>query len=215
MSSFLYNVAQQLLTTFGTDLSKVTVVFPNKRASLFLNEHLARLCNRPIWSPSYTTISDLFRSLSPREVADPIKLICDLYKSFVSCTGINETLDHFYGWGEEDLMSSLFYFPHYIGSLGVKQLHSYFHKRLYVPEHIKKFKRFARACEIAGYDNVFSHFFSLSVYFDPFISERFFIPYLSITPGRSSMIFLHAYGSVRLAAPTSTAEELVKCYNYH
>ena len=100
MSSFLYNVAQQLLTTFGTDLSKVTVVFPNKRASLFLNEHLARLCNRPIWSPSYTTISDLFRSLSPREVADPIKLICDLYKSFVSCTGINETLDHFYGWGE-------------------------------------------------------------------------------------------------------------------
>ena len=89
-----------MFTTFGTDLSKVTVVFPNKRASLFLNEHLARLSDQPIWSPSYTTISDLFRSLSPREVADPIKLICDLYKSFIACTGIEETLDHFYGWGE-------------------------------------------------------------------------------------------------------------------
>ena len=89
-----------MFTTFGTDLSKVTVVFPNKRASLFLNEHLARLSAQPIWSPSYTTISDLFRSLSPREVADPIKLICDLYKSFIACTGIEETLDHFYGWGE-------------------------------------------------------------------------------------------------------------------
>ena len=100
MSAFLHNVAQQLFTTFGTDLSKVTVVFPNKRASLFLNEHLARLSDQPIWSPSYTTISDLFRSLSPREVADPIKLICDLYKSFIACTGIEETLDHFYGWGE-------------------------------------------------------------------------------------------------------------------
>ena len=98
--SFLERIAKQLLDTYGTDLSKVTVVFPNKRASLFLNEHLARLCDKPIWSPSYITISDLFRSLSSREVADPIKLICDLYKSFIACTGIDETLDHFYGWGE-------------------------------------------------------------------------------------------------------------------
>ena len=98
--SFLERIAKQLLDTYGTDLSKVTVVFPNKRASLFLNEHLARLCDKPIWSPSYITISDLFRSQSTREVADPIKLICDLYKSFIACTGIGETLDHFYGWGE-------------------------------------------------------------------------------------------------------------------
>ena len=98
--SFLERIAKQLLDTYGTDLSKVTVVFPNKRASLFLNEHLARLCDKPIWSPSYITISDLFRSQSTREVADPIKLICDLYKSFIACTGIDETLDHFYGWGE-------------------------------------------------------------------------------------------------------------------
>ena len=100
MSTFLYNVAHQLLTTFGSDLSKVTVVFPNKRASLFLNEHLARQCSQPLWSPSYITISDLFRSQSSLEVADHIKLICDLYRSFTSCTGIDETLDHFYGWGE-------------------------------------------------------------------------------------------------------------------
>ena len=100
MPSFLHNVAQQLLATFGNDLSKVTVVFPNKRASLFLNEYLARLSDQPIWSPSYTTISNLFRNLSTREVADSIKLICDLYKSFISCTGLSESLDHFYGWGE-------------------------------------------------------------------------------------------------------------------
>ena len=98
--SFLHSVATQLLSTFGSDLSHVTVVFPNKRASLFLNEQLVLLSDKPIWSPSYITISDLFRSLSPREVADPIKLVCDLYKSFIACTGIDETLDHFYGWGE-------------------------------------------------------------------------------------------------------------------
>ena len=98
--SFLSTLAQQLLTTYGTNLSQVTVVFPNKRASLFLNEELARLSDSPIWAPAYTTISDLFRSLSSREVADPIKLICDLHKSFVHCTGIDESLDHFYGWGQ-------------------------------------------------------------------------------------------------------------------
>ena len=100
MSPFLYNVASTLLSTYGTDLSKITVVFPNKRASLFLNEHLASLSDQPLWSPSYTTISDLFRNLSRRQVADQIKLICDLYHSFTKCTGIEETLDHFYGWGE-------------------------------------------------------------------------------------------------------------------
>ena len=98
--SFLSTLATTLLNTYGTDLSQVTVVFPNKRASLFLNEQLAQRSDQPIWSPAYITISDLFRSMSSLEVADPIKLICDLHKSFVKCTGIEETLDHFYGWGQ-------------------------------------------------------------------------------------------------------------------
>ena len=100
MNSFLSNVARQLLDTYGHDLSRVTVVFPNKRASLFLNQELAQQARQPVWSPAYTTISQLFRSQSERQVADPIKLVCDLYKSFLRATGIDETLDHFYGWGE-------------------------------------------------------------------------------------------------------------------
>ena len=100
MKSFLENVASRLLSTYGSDLSRVAVVFPNKRASLFLNDHLAHLSGQPIWSPAYITISDLFRSHSRLMVADPIKLVCDLHKSFTACTGIDETLDHFYGWGQ-------------------------------------------------------------------------------------------------------------------
>ena len=100
MKSFLQYVAEDLAGKFGNNLSRVAVVFPNKRASLFLNEHLARLSDRPVWSPSYITISDLFRRHSERQVADPIKLVCDLHRCFVSQTGIDETLDHFYGWGQ-------------------------------------------------------------------------------------------------------------------
>ena len=46
------------------------------------------------------TISDLFREYGKLTVADPIKLVCDLYKSFVTITGSNESLDHFYSWGQ-------------------------------------------------------------------------------------------------------------------
>ena len=100
MKPFLEYVAEDILTKYEENLSRIAVVFPNKRASLFLNEHLARLSGKPVWSPSYITISDLFRSHSKRSVADPIKLVCDLHRSFTEVTGIDETLDHFYGWGQ-------------------------------------------------------------------------------------------------------------------
>ncbi len=100
MKSFLEHVAADLLSRYGTNLSRIAVVFPNKRASLFLNDCLAHLAGKPIWSPAYITISDLFRSHSTLKVADPIMLVCELHKCFTQCTGLDETLDHFYGWGQ-------------------------------------------------------------------------------------------------------------------
>ena len=100
MKAFLKTVAQDMLAKYGTNMSDIAVVFPNKRAALFLNTYLAQLAGKPIWTPTYITISDLFRRHSELKVADPIKSICDLHKVFVACTGIDETLDHFYGWGQ-------------------------------------------------------------------------------------------------------------------
>ncbi len=100
MKPFLTYIAEDLIRKYGNDLSDIAIVFPNKRASLFLNESLARLADKPIWSPKYITISDLFRQHCDLKAGDPIKLVCDLHKVFVQCTGIDETLDHFYGWGQ-------------------------------------------------------------------------------------------------------------------
>ena len=100
MKEFLAYVAEDIISKYGTNLSHVAVVFPNKRASLFLNEHLARHAGRPLWSPAYITISELFRQQSKLQVADPIKQVCDLYQSFCQQTGSTETLDKFYGWGQ-------------------------------------------------------------------------------------------------------------------
>lgn len=100
MKKFLEYVAEDIISKYGADLSKVVVIFPNKRASIFLNELLALKAGKPIWSPTYITISDFFRQQTSLIVGDQIKLICDIYKTVIECTGINETLDHFYGWGQ-------------------------------------------------------------------------------------------------------------------
>lgn len=100
MKKFLEYVAEDIIQKYGTDLSRIAIVFPNKRASLFLNEMLSRKAGRPIWSPAYVTISEFFRQHSKFVVGDAIKLVCDLYKSFVKCTGTDETLDRFWGWGQ-------------------------------------------------------------------------------------------------------------------
>lgn len=100
MESFLKLVAADLYKHTKGNLAHTAVVFPNKRAGLFFNEYLAQESDSPIWSPAYVSISELFRCLSPWEVGDPVKLVCELYKIFRRETQSTETLDDFYFWGE-------------------------------------------------------------------------------------------------------------------
>lgn len=101
MNAFLQLVAQDLLQKYGRDLSRLVVVFPNKRAELFMNEYLLDgESDMPIWAPRYTTINRLFRSFSPLSINDPIDTACRLYHRYVALTGDNISLDLFYGWAE-------------------------------------------------------------------------------------------------------------------
>lgn len=103
MNTFLQYVAQDILNTYGTNLQDLVVVFPNKRANLFLNEHLALKADQPLWAPTYMSIADLFRSFSNLQVGDHIQLVCLLYQTYLQVTGRTETdesLDQFFGWGE-------------------------------------------------------------------------------------------------------------------
>lgn len=100
METFLKLVAHDLYAKIGNDMSRTAIVFPNKRASLFFNEYLAAETDRPLWSPAYISISELFNRLSPLKAGDPIRLVCELYKVFREETHSEETLDDFYFWGE-------------------------------------------------------------------------------------------------------------------
>lgn len=104
---FLQLVADDLYNLYGNDLSQVTIVAPNKRANLFFNQYLAKhVTDTPIWTPRFTTIGELFESLCPLHVADPIQQICKLYEAYRSVSKTEENLDKFYSWGE--LMKSDF-----------------------------------------------------------------------------------------------------------
>ncbi len=100
METFLSAVAHDLLERFGTNLSDLVLVFPNKRAGLFMNQQLAALSPTPVWAPRYQTISDVFCSASSYNVCDPILAVCELYRIYAGKTAQPESLDRFYGWGE-------------------------------------------------------------------------------------------------------------------
>lgn len=98
--TFLSVVAKDLLDKVGNDLSGYNVVFPNKRAALFFNKALSQYSDKPIWSPNYISINDIFSEYSDLEKGDHIRLVIELYKSYQEVTRLNETLDEFYNWGE-------------------------------------------------------------------------------------------------------------------
>lgn len=99
-SSIQQLIAQDLLATYGTNLSHVTVVFPGKRARLFLNQQLVRQANTPIWAPKYQSIDDLFMALSPYKKAEKLETICTLHKHFCQLVSNAPSLDEFYSWAE-------------------------------------------------------------------------------------------------------------------
>lgn len=101
IKDFLKSVADNIKQKVGNDLSHTIIIFPNKRASIFFNEYLVEKDTTPIWSPKYMSISEFFCSLSNLSPADSIDVICRLYNSYVKYTGNNESLDQFYGWGEQ------------------------------------------------------------------------------------------------------------------
>ena len=103
---FLDRVAGDLIARFGKDLSGVTVVFPGVRAGLFLNQSLYRQAQTPLWAPKYRSIESLFESASPLRKGDSIRLIAELYDTYIEVYNRHhtlpstETLDEFFFFGE-------------------------------------------------------------------------------------------------------------------
>ncbi len=110
---FLYRVAKDIYNRFEGNLRDVTIVFPGKRAGLFFNQYLASIANRPLWSPCYKTLSEMYEELSDLESADHLLLVYHLYAAYCEAgrmegvlpegsseSFVAQPLDQFFSWGE-------------------------------------------------------------------------------------------------------------------
>ena len=70
--SFLQYVAADILEKYSGRLHRVAIVFPNKRASLFLNQYLYQMVGHTMLGPNYFTISDLIDFGRPDTISMPI-----------------------------------------------------------------------------------------------------------------------------------------------
>ncbi|PSL02331.1 PD-(D/E)XK nuclease family protein [Cecembia rubra] len=99
MHSFLKNTAKEILEQHSS-MEDLVIVLPNRRAGLFITQHLGTLINGPIWMPEVKTIEEVFYQFAGQRPADNLTLIFELYKAYQSLNADAESFDKFYFWGE-------------------------------------------------------------------------------------------------------------------
>ncbi len=98
-TSFLQRVAQTFWREKHEQVSKLTFVFPNRRAGLFFRKYLVEEAQKPLFAPAVLTINQLFQQLSTCQLADNLDLLFRLYKVYVAERKQVETFDDFLFWG--------------------------------------------------------------------------------------------------------------------
>ncbi|HEX2969191.1 MAG TPA: PD-(D/E)XK nuclease family protein [Bacteroidales bacterium] len=100
MEYFLERIARELRNEFGNNLRKHCLVFPGRRAGLYMLKYLSSGLQKPVWAPSTYTINELFRSLSSLQPAGNELLLFELFRIYSSIRKEPGSFDDFYFWGD-------------------------------------------------------------------------------------------------------------------
>lgn len=77
-ASFLEKLATHILNHYAGNTAQLTVLFPNKRAGLFLKQELAKQIHQSIWLPKIETIEEAFSNWSGLLLADSLQIQFEL-----------------------------------------------------------------------------------------------------------------------------------------
>ncbi len=106
--TFIEHVTHDLIDRGWSSLQDLTVVFPMRRAALFMKEELKRQIlaqglDRPVVAPRFTTLSELVDELCApyMQPDDEIRSVCMLHRIFCEQTHTDIPIDIFYGWGKQ------------------------------------------------------------------------------------------------------------------
>lgn len=96
---FLERIARSLKEQYN-DLNRHCLVFPGRRAGLYMIRYLSEQLDKPIWAPATCTINDLLISGTSLQIAGNEILLCELYKVYSVIHRNPESFDDFYFWGD-------------------------------------------------------------------------------------------------------------------
>src|SRR5262245_963497 len=100
MKAFLFELAEEIYQNH-TDLSQVTVVFPNRRAALYFRKYLGDLIAKPVFPPKLLTFEDFVSNYSSLRVPDKLELVHRLHQCYSGLMNTDsESFDQFFMWGE-------------------------------------------------------------------------------------------------------------------
>ncbi len=100
MNSFLFRVAEVFFKQKREQISKLTFVFPNRRAGLFFRNYLSELTEKPLFSPEILTVNECFASASSLQMSDKLSNLFLIYRTYREISKSEESFDSFVFWGE-------------------------------------------------------------------------------------------------------------------
>jgi ATP-dependent helicase/nuclease subunit B len=99
MQVFLEKLALFVHQHYGANIQNLCLVLPNKRAKLFLKNHLASVYKQPIWAPTIFSIEDFIVELSGAENLDSLSSAFEFYAVYKSIEKENaQAFDDFLQW---------------------------------------------------------------------------------------------------------------------
>ncbi|MBL8015850.1 MAG: PD-(D/E)XK nuclease family protein, partial [Ignavibacteria bacterium] len=104
MKPFIRTLAENLYAEHGKDISGLKIVFPSRRAGVYLRHHLSEFLaeekiTTPVWSPVTLGIDDFINENCSRLIADDLTIIFEIYEIYKKYNS-DLTFDQFYPWGE-------------------------------------------------------------------------------------------------------------------
>jgi RecB family exonuclease len=96
---FLKQVAGDLYSRYGDEVSSLSVLFPNRRARLFFGEAMSAIVKKPMWQPASVTVDGIMEEIAGIATGEGIRIITELYKIYREYHPA-ESFDKFYFWGE-------------------------------------------------------------------------------------------------------------------
>ncbi len=100
MKAFLESFAAYLTENHFERFSQSCIIFPSKRAGVYFLKHLSELTPKTTFVPEITTLNEFIDAHSDLFPADQLYLLHVLYEVFKNKTGIDESFDEFYFWGQ-------------------------------------------------------------------------------------------------------------------